>query len=57
MKILQEMMEYSKGFPSRKKQYRSPNTKVVLVRMQGILCQSDPKETLVTEMEEGDGNW
>lgn len=57
MKILQEMMEYSKGFPSRKKQYRSPNTKVVLVRMQGILCQSEPKETLVTEMEEGDGNW
>ena len=50
-------MENSKGFPSGKKQYRSPNTKVVLVKMQGILCQSEPKETLVTEMEEGDGNW
>lgn len=37
--------------------YSSPKTKVVFVKMQGILCSSDPKETYSTETEEGDDNW
>lgn len=39
------------------KQCHSPKTKVVFMKMQGILCSSDPKEKYITEMEEGDDNW
>lgn len=36
--------------------YKSPNTKVVYVKMQNILCVSKP-EKYITETEEGDDNW
>ena len=29
--------------------YKSPKTKVVFVKMQGMLCTSDPKEIYITE--------
>ena len=43
--------------PELKHPYRSPNTKVVLIKVQGMLCSSPIGETNATEMEEGDDNW
>lgn len=42
---------------NEKHPYRSPKTKVVIVKMKSILCTSPLGETNVTEMEEGSGNW
>ncbi len=36
--------------------YASPESRVVLVKAQGILCVSNP-EKYSTETEEGDNNW
>lgn len=36
--------------------YRSPKAKVVFVKMQSILCFSNP-DSNTTEMDEGDDNW
>lgn len=51
------MINNNNNLLSEEKQYRSPKTKVVFLKMQGILCSSDPKEKYITEMEEGDDNW
>lgn len=38
--------------------YSSPKTKVVFVKMQGILCGSEINgDANTTEMNEGDDNW
>ena len=38
--------------------YKSPKTKVVFVKMQGILCGSEINgDANTTEMGEGDDNW
>lgn len=37
--------------------YFAPQAKVIEVNVKNVLCGSDPKETYITEMEEGDGNW
>ena len=36
--------------------YKSPKAKVVFMKMQSILCISNP-DANTTEMEEGDDNW
>ena len=51
------MINNNNNLLGEEKQYRSPKTKVVFLKMQGILCSSDPKEKYITEMEEGDDNW
>ena len=51
------MMNDHNAVSGQEKQYSSPKTKVVFVKMQGSLCTSDPKEKYITEMEEGEDNW
>lgn len=51
------MIEKTNTALETKHPYRSPNSKVVFVKMQGVLCSSDPKDTYITEMEEGEDSW
>lgn len=52
------MVDNNTVFSRKDKQYRSPKTKVVPVRTQGLLCDGFSKgETYTTEMEEGNDNW
>ena len=51
------MIEKTNTAFEAKQPYSSPKTKVVFVKIQGILCSSNPKETYSTETEEGDDNW
>lgn len=45
-------------FSNQAKPYKSHETRVVFVKMQGILCDSGVNgESKITEMEEGDNNW
>ena len=52
------MKNNSKEFSNQANPYRSPKTRVVFVKMQGILCDSNINgESKTTEMEEGENSW
>ena len=52
------MIEKTNTAFDAKQPYSSPKTRVVFVKMQGILCGSEINgDANTTEMEEGDNNW